>query len=133
MGRTAIAVVIYCLQPSAFLQIFTGEEASKSIAAAGPPALPYVWSVALIVSAMMWTTSYFLRGEEEKRVAQIAAALQIALGSAIYIASILDTSGLVGTSFLIGMMAALIINCLGFAWFLLKQIRFVRKVAKDLT
>lgn len=130
MGRAAVAVVVTTLQVPAIAQMVVATSASQAVDDAGPAALAYVWSGAIVLAGVLTVGSYRTRDNEAERVLEIAALVLVAVVCSVYVAALVQTSGAVGALYILATLVALIVNCLGRAVLLARQVFAARHLAR---
>jgi O-antigen ligase len=131
MGRAAVAVVVTALQVPAIAQMVVATSASAAVDDAGPNALAYVWSSTIILAGVMVAVSYRTSDPEAERVLEVAALVLVALVCSVYVAALVQTSGAVGALYILATLVALIVNCLGRAILLTRQIFAARRLERE--
>lgn len=131
MGRTAVAVCIACWQIPA-VGYLLGLASSTAVSDSGSTVLPFVWSGCFILAGVLMVAVYRLNDETERAVVEIGALVVFVTAMCVYLALILDrASSLDGRLAILALLLSLLINLIGRAVLLVRQVRFVRALRKS--
>lgn len=132
MGRSAVAVCIACWQIPALGYLFGLTSSSTAVSDADSSLLPFVWSGSFVLSGLLMILVRRLPDETDKAVVEIGALVVFTGAMVVYLAIILGrASSLEGRLAVLALLLSLLINLVGRAALLARQVRFVRALRKE--